>query len=87
MRTGHVRVAPATLVVPQVEEETPMDGNALPYRDPRVDQIIEDPASYFAAASARAYTQARRIVEAELQLLHVNGYRRTTHTEDDPASS
>lgn len=49
-----------------------MDSTPLPYRDHRVDEIIEDPAGYFAAASARAYVQARRIVEADL---HLNGYR------------
>lgn len=52
-----------------------MDGPSLPYRDPRVDEIIEDPARYFAAASARAYVQARRIVEADLRRLQLNGYR------------
>ncbi|MPZ64153.1 MAG: hypothetical protein GEU83_01030 [Pseudonocardiaceae bacterium] len=52
-----------------------MDSMSLPYRDTRVDQIIEDPAGYFAAASARAYVQARRIVEADLHRLQLNGYR------------
>lgn len=52
-----------------------MDGPSLPYRDPRVDEIIENPARYFAAASARAYVQARRIVEADLRRLQLNGYR------------
>lgn len=52
-----------------------MDGNTLPYRDPRVDQIIKDPARYFAAASARAYVQARQIIEADLHRLQLNGYR------------
>lgn len=52
-----------------------MDHSTLPYRDPRVDQLIEDPEGYFAAASTRAYTQARRIVEADLAQLMRNGYR------------
>ncbi len=52
-----------------------MDSTSLPYRDPRVDEIIEDPAAYFAAASARAYVQARRIVEDNLHHLQLNGYR------------
>lgn len=64
-----------------------MDGKRLPYRDPRVDQIIADPAGYFAAASARAYTQARRIIEADLQRLRRNGYRRSRRTDDDRATS
>lgn len=52
-----------------------MDSMSLPYRDTRVDEIIADPAGYFAAASARAYVQARRIVEADLHRLQLNGYR------------
>lgn len=52
-----------------------MDSTSLPYRDARVDEIIEDPAGYFAAASARAYVQARQIVEADLHRLQLDGYR------------
>jgi hypothetical protein len=59
---------------------SPMDSMSLPYRDHRVDEIIEDPAGYFAAASARAYVQARRIVEADLRL---NGYRPLPDVDED----
>lgn len=59
-----------------------MDSTSLPYRDPRVDEIIEDPAGYFAAASARAYVEARRIVEDNLHHLQLNGYRPLAEEED-----
>lgn len=65
-----------------------MDSMSLPYRDHRVDEIIEDPAGYFAAASARAYVQARRNVEADLHHLQLNGYRPVRDTgEDDEADT
>ncbi|MQA13401.1 MAG: hypothetical protein GEV09_04280 [Pseudonocardiaceae bacterium] len=60
-----------------------MDGSTLPYRDPRVDEIIEDPAGYFAAASDRAYKQARQVIEADLHRLHRNGYRPAEDTKND----
>lgn len=59
-----------------------MNRDTLPYRDHRVDEMIEDPSAYFASASARAYTQARRIVEADLAWLAHNAYPEPRSVED-----
>lgn len=53
-----------------------MDRSMLPYRDPRVDEMLEDPERYFVAASERSYTQARRIVEADVAQLMRERYPR-----------
>lgn len=53
-----------------------MTDDSLPYPDPRVDAIISDPASYFAAARARAHTQAKHLLDEQLQQLQSNGEAR-----------
>lgn len=53
-----------------------MSAEMLPYRDPRVDAIISDPAGYFAAARVRAHEQAQHVLAERLEQFHRNGLRR-----------